>query len=319
MEHDIPVGEAVPAESGLSGDRLPLVSVIIPVFNEGPRLRSCLNALAGQTYPKHLYEVIVVDNGSDEPPSWVRDEYPRVMLVEESTPGSYAARNRGIALAKGDVFAFTDGDCIPDMHWLVYGVQELIREPAIGLIGGHIEFFFQNPEHPTIAELYDSIMYLNQRAAVERTGFAATANMFTSRKVFQQVGVFDPAVKSGGDREWGQRVLSTGLRLVYAEHAVVRHPARDTFEKISRRNIRVLGGHHELHSREGRAKRWRQIMKELVFDLSPPVPFVRRLIRDRRVKGAPKKALVLLMHVRAKLVKARTRFLLGVGAKPTRS
>ena len=303
----------------LGGESGPLVSVIIPVFNEGFRLRSCLDALAIQTYPRSRFEVIVVDNGSDEPPLWIKKEYPNAVLVEEPKPGSYAARNRGIELAKGELFAFTDGDCVPDARWLAHGATEFIREPSIGLVGGHIEFFFRDPDHPTTAELYDSVIYLNQRAAVEVTGFAATANMFTSRSVFEQIGVFDPSVKSGGDREWGQRVRSRGYRLVYAGKAVVRHPARDTFEKITSRNIRVLGGHHELYARAGRVRRWGQIARELLHDLSPPVRFVRRLAQDDRVKGASAKALVALMHVRVKLVKARTRLLLGFGVKPTRS
>ena len=307
------------ATSGLNGDDLPFVSVIIPVFNEGARLRLCLDAVATQSYPKDRYEVVVVDNGSDEPPAWVTDDYPNAVVVAEPRPGSYAARNRGIGLAKGEVFAFTDGDCIPDAHWLANGVREVIAESSVGLVGGRVEFFFRDPERPTVAELYDSIMYLNQRGAVEVTGFAATANMFTSRSVLEDVGVFDPTVKSGGDREWGQRVRSRGYRLVYAEDAVVKHPARDTFAKISSRNIRVLGGHHELYAREGRARRWLQIVKELVHDLAPPIPFVRRLVRDDRIKGASQKALVTLMHFRAKLVNARTRLLLGFGVKPTRS
>jgi glycosyltransferase involved in cell wall biosynthesis len=319
LKRELSVVEGMSAASGFSADHIPFLSVIIPVFNEGARLRLCLDALASQTYPKDRYEVIVVDNGSDEPPVWVMHEYPEVVFVEESRPGSYAARNRGIGLAKGEVFAFTDGDCIPDSYWLANGAKEVIADPSVGLVGGRVEFFFRDPERPTVAELYDSIMYLNQRTAVEVTGFAATANMFTSRSVLKDVGVFDAQVKSGGDREWGQRVRSRGYRLVYAEDAVVKHPARDTFAKISSRNVRVLGGHHELYAREGRARRWIQLVKELFHDLAPPIPFVRRLVRDDRIEGASTKALVTLMHVRAKLVNARARLLLGFGAKPTRS
>ena len=44
----------------------PFVSVIIPVYNDPERLKTCLQALEEQTYPKSAYEVIVVDNGSDE-------------------------------------------------------------------------------------------------------------------------------------------------------------------------------------------------------------------------------------------------------------
>jgi glycosyltransferase involved in cell wall biosynthesis len=42
------------------------ISVIIPVFNDAEPLKTCLEALENQTYPKDLYEVIVIDNASDE-------------------------------------------------------------------------------------------------------------------------------------------------------------------------------------------------------------------------------------------------------------
>lgn len=319
MEDEILGDETMSGRPGFGRGLVPFVSVIIPVFNEGARLRVCLDALAEQTYPKDRYEIIVVDNGSEELPVWINDVYPGVVLAEEPRPGSYAARNRGITAARGEIFAFTDGDCIPDPQWVANGANEFSVEQGIGLVGGRIEFCFRDPDYPSTAELYSSIMHLNQRAAVQRTGFAVTANMFTARSVMERVGVFDPSVKSGGDREWGQRVKSAGYRLVYSEDAVVRHPARDTFEQIRNRNVRVIGGHHELHARAGQARRWRQIARELILDLSPPIPFVMRLIRDRRIKGVRRKALVTLIHIRAKLVNAKTRVLLGLGMRPTRS
>ncbi len=93
----------------------PFVSVIIPVYNDAGRLRICLAALHKQTYDSDRYEIIVIDNGSD--PSPVMDnlkvEFDNVVYDQELTPGSYAARNKGITIAKGDVIAFTDADCIP--------------------------------------------------------------------------------------------------------------------------------------------------------------------------------------------------------------
>jgi glycosyltransferase involved in cell wall biosynthesis len=83
----------------------PFVSVIIPVFNDAEHLRLCLRALAQQTYPSSCYEVIVVDNGSDdlEAIQAVVAGFGQAIAVLEPTPGSYAARNRGIALAQGEI------------------------------------------------------------------------------------------------------------------------------------------------------------------------------------------------------------------------
>src|SRR5262245_46024865 len=107
------------------GSPLPFVSVIIPVYNNPDGLRRCLHALEAQTYPKSRYEIIVVDNGSDTPPADMVRAFDRVTLLEEAVPSSYAARNRGLAQARGEVIAFTDSDCIPAPDWLAHGVANL--------------------------------------------------------------------------------------------------------------------------------------------------------------------------------------------------
>ena len=102
-----------------------LVSVIIPVYNDAERLKLCLDALARQTYPGDRYEVIVVDNGSQQDPELVTSRYEQVTLAHEACRGSYAARNTGLALARGDVLAFTNSDCIPAADWIEHGVARL--------------------------------------------------------------------------------------------------------------------------------------------------------------------------------------------------
>ena len=89
------------------------VSVIIPVYNDLKLLSTCLECLDRQTYPKTRFEVLVVDNGSDLPVQPIVSRYSNVKLEKESMPGSYAARNRGIAAARGEILAFTDADCRP--------------------------------------------------------------------------------------------------------------------------------------------------------------------------------------------------------------
>ena len=107
------------------------VSVIIPVYNDSARVKICLEALEKQTYPQNLYEVIVVDNASDEYPA-IKDvvcQFSQAIAAYESRPGSYAARNKGISLAKGDIIAFTDADCIPAKNWIEKGVANLLSVP----------------------------------------------------------------------------------------------------------------------------------------------------------------------------------------------
>lgn len=187
-------------------EQLPFVSVIIPHYNDPKRLALCLEALAKQSYPVERFEVIVVDNASTEDISDVIQKHPTVRFASEKQKGSYAARNLGLKIAKGDVLAFTDSDCIPAVDWLEKGVECLASDPQIGLVAGAIQIFFENPTRPTPAELYEALVAFPQQDNVELRRFGATANVLTRRNVFEKVGPFRNDVQSGGDFEWGQRV-----------------------------------------------------------------------------------------------------------------
>jgi glycosyltransferase involved in cell wall biosynthesis len=191
-------------ERGVNQAEHPFVSVIIPVFNDGERLRRCLLALGQQTYPRDRFEVVVVDNGSSEDVAAIVAGQAFVTLGHEARPGSYAARNTGLGLARGEVLAFTDSDCLPQPDWIAAGVARLAASPGCGLVAGKISVFFQDPQRPTATELYESLTAFQQHKYIERDHYGATANLFTRRDVFDVVGRFSDGLTSGGDREWGQ-------------------------------------------------------------------------------------------------------------------
>ncbi len=214
-------------------NRTPLVSVIVPVYNDNEFLQACLNALAKQTYTKEQYEIIVVDNNSQEDVGIVVDGFEHVTLVHESQPGSYIARNTGIEVAKGEVIAFTDADCIPAPKWLENGVSTLHSEPNVGLVAGHIDLFAKDSENPNPFELYETVaLAFPQDQFLADDQFGVTANLFTFKHVLDKVGGFNETLKSGGDKEWGQRVFKAGYTQLYAKDANVDHPARSTWEAI---------------------------------------------------------------------------------------
>ena len=177
------------------------VSVIIPVLNNIAGLQQTLAALEKQTYPQKLYEAIVVDNGSTADLSPIIEQYQQAKLTREPQPGSYVARNRGIEIARGEILAFTDSDCIPEPDWIAQGVKQLRSTDNCGLVGGKINFCYQKPQQPTVVELYDSTTFLNQKKYVERLHYAATANMFTTKTIMERIGNFNCDLQSGGDKD----------------------------------------------------------------------------------------------------------------------
>lgn len=228
------------------------VSVIIPTFNQHSELARCLAALSRQTYPAHRFEVIVVDN--DSKPPLAQDDVPYVRLVRERKPGSYAARNRGILTARGDVLAFTDADCIPRADWIEQGVAAVECIGARGIVGGRIDTVVRDLDRPTAAEIVDSVLAFPQERYVA-AGFAVTANLFTTKATFDRVGHFNETLMSGGDVEWGGRVRQDGLPIVYAAEVAVSHHARRTVGQLWRKSRRVAGGVQQIAQRRGRGTR----------------------------------------------------------------
>ncbi|MGB1586991.1 MAG: glycosyltransferase [Thermoplasmatota archaeon] len=207
------------------------LSVIIPVFEDDGRLAVCLRALEQQTLPQEDFEVIVVDNGSRTPPPIPG----HVRLIHETTPGSYAARNAGIAAATTSRLIFTDADCVPEPGWLAALDQALDDTPRAT---GPVPLFIEGRR--SAAAIYDCLFAFTQEAN-HAAGFGITANLAVRREVFDDVGMFSP-VASIGDREFGQRAQAAGHEIAWAPDAIVLHPARQQLGPLLRKMRRLEGG-----------------------------------------------------------------------------
>lgn len=114
--------------------KLPLISVIVPVYNTAPYLERCLQSLLGQTY-KNL-EIIVIDDGSSDNSVSVCQRYAhenkKIKILQQQHKGPAAARNVGIAAASGQFLGFVDSDdyCAPDMYQELYTLIERHQTPV---------------------------------------------------------------------------------------------------------------------------------------------------------------------------------------------
>lgn len=213
----------------------PRISVLIPVYRDWDRLKRCLAALSRQTLSASDFEVIVINNDEALAPEDI--QHPGLHLLHEPRGHSYAARNAGLATARGEVLAFTDADCEPDPGWLAAGWQAL-QNGSAALAGGRIGIAV---ERRNLATDFDQAFAFRQAETI-RAGHSVTANLFVKREVFEAVGPFNAQMQSGGDFELCGRATKAGFQLVYAEQALVWHPARDSLSALFRKNRRVAGG-----------------------------------------------------------------------------
>ena len=225
------------------------VSVIIPVYNNSDGLKKVLESLVQQNFPNNEFQIIIADNGSSDGSLDVakeyRGNYPQLVnyVIEDKIQSSYAARNKGIGVAKGQVLAFTDSDCIPAKDWLRNGFLSM-DDSGASMVAGRIEMTYKDSA-PNIWEYIDTGK-LNQRSYVENAGFGATANLFVRRNIFSKYGLFRNDLQSGGDYEFGRRLTKMGEELVYVSNAVVYHPARASFKTRLEKTRRVAKGQKQL-------------------------------------------------------------------------
>lgn len=296
----------------------PLVSVIIPVFNDSERLKKCLQVLDNQSYPKHRYEVIVVDNGSEESIESVISHYSQTRSTYETRPGSYAARNKGISLAKGEVIAFTDSDCIPDLDWIEKGVTNLLKTKNCGLVGGKIKLFFNDNNKPTAVELYESIYAFQQKFYIEVQNFSVTANLFTFKSVLEKVGYFNSELKSSGDRDWGERVAKSGYKLIYADDTCISHPARSSLKELYQKTIRVVDGVDDRRriKLDKNKLSWKDkyslFYKHIIMDFLP-LKSILGILADQRLHNFKNKLQVIGVLFFVRYVRNLERFRLNLG------
>ena len=118
------------------------VSVIIPLYNKAPYVRRALDSAAAQTFRD--FELIVVDDGSTDEGARVVEDYGdgRVRLVRQPNAGPGAARNRGIAEARGELLAFLDADDAWTPPFLAECVRLLDEQgPGVAAVStGYVEY-----------------------------------------------------------------------------------------------------------------------------------------------------------------------------------
>jgi GT2 family glycosyltransferase len=199
----------------------PKISVVVPVRDDAPSLRSLVASIAEQTLSASRYETVVVDNGStDDTAEVARAAGARVVAVPQ--PSRARARNAGVAAAEHDLIAFVDADCIATPTWLEGLVGCAGRAP---FVAGPVTVTTGDP--PNAVERLELLWRFEQEGWV-REGWAATANLMVERAAFESIGGFDETYGSiGEDADLCLRARDAGIALAYCSGAEILHPGED--------------------------------------------------------------------------------------------
>lgn len=210
----------------------PFVSVVIPSYNSRACISQCLNKILDQSYPKTRYEVIVVDNGSNDDSPDIIKTFP-VKYLSESRQGPAAARNTGIREAQGDYILLIDSDCMAEKDLIRFHVEAHLQfrdiDGTIKVVGGSIGGI--NKNYWAMCDDFCS-WYLNHPKLKPRLedSYLPTANLSVARAVFEKTGGFDEALRFGEDYMFCQKVTKSGYRIYFEPRAVLYHINRASFK-----------------------------------------------------------------------------------------
>lgn len=203
--------------------KLPIVSVVVPVFNGARTIEDCITSIVQADYPPQLREIVIVDNASTDPTPRLVARFP-VACVTELERGPAPARNRGICASSGDIVAFTDADCVVARDWLRELVAAFEDDDRVMAVAG--ECVAYPPTTPAQRYMMDRVPCMQRAALSAVRPYFATGNVAFRREAFARVGLFDPRFITGEDQDFAWRFLRAGLTFRYAARSVVFHQHR---------------------------------------------------------------------------------------------
>lgn len=218
------------------------LSIIVPVYKDLDGLRQTIRGLRDSLNEEH-HQWIVCNDGADKRISiWLKkEEIEEVSIAKQQ--GSYFARNRGIERSRHPHLLFADAGILIKPGWV-----------------DHLNFHFPNKDYLAfeISVLTDKRDSLIKKYSIytefqcdsywKQHHFGPTAFLAVRKSVFEETGLFDEEVFSGGDLELGNRCWHANLPMFYIRNELVFHSPRGLLAKF-RKHIRVMRGQQTLKAK----------------------------------------------------------------------
>ena len=265
-----------------SSGKRPDVSIIIPLYNQVEYTRKCLQAIYRNTCPDVSFEVILVDNASqDETPQFLKqaaEQYQNLRYLRNQTNRYFAhACNQGAEIARGRYLVFLNNDTEPQSGWLKAALQRFRSEKNIGIVGSkllypdgtiqHCGIEFMQDVHPDY-KIWPLHRHLHQPADLpeanrpEEVHAVTGACLFIPRKLFKRVNGFSEEYRMYfEDTDLCFKVRREGYRIFYEPQSVVIH-----YEGKSSSDRKTID---ELNTRAAKIfyRKWEKEIQHMEFDL----------------------------------------------------
>lgn len=197
---------------------LPLVSIIVPVYNTEKFLKECLDSLLAQTYPN--FEIVIVNDASPDNSEAIIQEYlkrypEKIQYIKKAkNEGLAAARNTGIKAAKGQYIAFCDSDDVWLPEKLEIQMQEFFKDPDLDVVYSDCFLIFEDKKtNQKLTEFWGVKQYSGYifEKLFKKGNFLYDLGVL-KKDIFQKVGLFSEDLRCVEDYEFFLRVALEGYK-----------------------------------------------------------------------------------------------------------
>lgn len=218
---------------------VPPLSVIVPVRNDPENLEVCLSALGASDISD--YEVIVVDDASDDSTPDVARRHGAQLIRQPQRTGPATARNLGAGAARHDHLFFLDADVAVKTDTLRRVAERFISDPPVRAFFGSYD---ARPGAPGLVSQFRNLLhhYVHQSGAEKAFSFWSGCGAI-EKAVFLEMGGFDSGFSSASveDIELGLRLQRAGYEVALVKDIQVKHLKRWTFWNMVRTDITKRG------------------------------------------------------------------------------
>jgi GT2 family glycosyltransferase len=207
-----------------------LISIIIPVYRGGKAFNSCLASLATSLLAPT--EIIVVVDGDDPQSYQIAESFGAKVLQLETNQGPAVARNRGAAIAKGDILFFMDADVTIHPDTLAKIVQVFSQDSTLAALIGSYD---DQPGAVNFLSQYKNLFHhYNHQISCEDASTFWGACGAIKRDIFEKMGGFEESYRypSIEDIELGYRLKAQGYRIRLCKDIYVKHLKHWTFASL---------------------------------------------------------------------------------------
>lgn len=233
------------------GTDAPMVSILVPCYNEADNLDCSIPHLLKLTYPN--YELVFINDGSKDDTlgilrRWKQRHPQRITVITQPNGGKASAMNNGARYAKGKYLVGIDGDAVPDYHALEYIVDTLENRPEVGAVTGNPRVRNRSTilGKLQVAEFSSIIGLIKRSQSLAGTLFTVSGVIMCIRKsVWQEVGGWsENMITDDIDISW--KTQTAGHDIIYEPRALCWVLMPETLRGLYRQRLRWAQGGAEV-------------------------------------------------------------------------